>query len=67
MKVKTIKEKLIKDSGYRVYKKYKTIFEQEYNFPPNTSKQHREVVAHNLALSVLWDLGGETEFLVRGV
>ena len=65
MKVKTIKKHLIKNAGYKIYKKYKTMFNRDFNFPIQISKQNMEIIAHNMALIVLWDLEGMGEHLKK--
>lgn len=54
MKLSKKMEAKIKNEGLRKWKFWADIFVQEFNFPPDISNEKREIIAHNLALQVIW-------------
>lgn len=55
MKLSKAFERKLKKDGVKEWKKWYKIFVWQYNFPDPITKQQREVIAHNLALQVVWE------------
>ena len=55
MKLSKKLELKLKNDGLRMWKHWADIFVQDNNFPSEITKEQREVIAHNLALMVIWN------------
>ena len=55
MKLSKQLEKKLEKEGLKIWKYWADIFVDDCNFPFDTTKEQREIIAHNLALQVIWN------------
>jgi hypothetical protein len=55
MKLSKKLEQKLKQEGLKTWKYWVNIFLLDINYPANITKEQREVIAHNLALQVIWN------------
>ena len=58
MKLSKKLEEKLKSEGLKNWKYWADIFVRDVNFPEGITKEQREVIAHNLALMVIWNSRG---------
>lgn len=56
MKLSKKIEQKLKGEGLKMWKYWADIFVMDVNYPSEVTKEQREVIAHNLALQVIWNL-----------
>lgn len=54
MKLSKKLEQKLKQEGIQKWKYWYDVFSMDVNYPVGINKEQREVIAHNLALQVIW-------------